>query len=174
MEDVREWFSYHPECIYYSSFQTHLLATKWCVWVVRGCCSRLDTAHITSPEVRDREHRGRGPWVWGRQQRLCSSVIITSKLWSFWNWFWIWGKKLVTVRKCFIYVYYNFSPGEAPVSCKMWGSGDKSWAGPGHWAVLAPPDGGSSSSSGQVATLVLQKVASELHPKVRNHGEGPY
>ena len=23
-------------------------------------------------------------------------------------------------------------------------------------------------------TLVLQKVASELHPKVRNHGEGPY
>ena len=22
--------------------------------------------------------------------------------------------------------------------------------------------------------LVLQKVASELHPKVRNHGEGPY
>ena len=24
------------------------------------------------------------------------------------------------------------------------------------------------------APLVLQKVASELHPKVRNHGEGPY
>ena len=23
-------------------------------------------------------------------------------------------------------------------------------------------------------TPVLQKVASELHPKVRNHGEGPY
>ena len=23
-------------------------------------------------------------------------------------------------------------------------------------------------------SLVLQKVASELHPKVRNHGEGPY
>ena len=23
-------------------------------------------------------------------------------------------------------------------------------------------------------TVVLQKVASELHPKVRNHGEGPY
>ena len=22
--------------------------------------------------------------------------------------------------------------------------------------------------------VVLQKVASELHPKVRNHGEGPY
>ena len=22
--------------------------------------------------------------------------------------------------------------------------------------------------------IVLQKVASELHPKVRNHGEGPY
>ena len=22
--------------------------------------------------------------------------------------------------------------------------------------------------------LVLQKVASELHPKIRNHGEGPY
>ena len=26
----------------------------------------------------------------------------------------------------------------------------------------------------QVWPLVLQKVASELHPKVRNHGEGPY
>ena len=26
----------------------------------------------------------------------------------------------------------------------------------------------------QVPSLVLQKVASELHPKVRNHGEGPY
>ena len=25
-----------------------------------------------------------------------------------------------------------------------------------------------------VCILVLQKVASELHPKVRNHGEGPY
>ena len=25
-----------------------------------------------------------------------------------------------------------------------------------------------------VCRLVLQKVASELHPKVRNHGEGPY
>ena len=25
-----------------------------------------------------------------------------------------------------------------------------------------------------VYPLVLQKVASELHPKVRNHGEGPY
>ena len=24
------------------------------------------------------------------------------------------------------------------------------------------------------AAVVLQKVASELHPKVRNHGEGPY
>ena len=24
------------------------------------------------------------------------------------------------------------------------------------------------------SVLVLQKVASELHPKVRNHGEGPY
>ena len=24
------------------------------------------------------------------------------------------------------------------------------------------------------SALVLQKVASELHPKVRNHGEGPY
>ena len=25
-----------------------------------------------------------------------------------------------------------------------------------------------------VQVVVLQKVASELHPKVRNHGEGPY
>ena len=25
-----------------------------------------------------------------------------------------------------------------------------------------------------VSGVVLQKVASELHPKVRNHGEGPY
>ena len=32
--------------------------------------------------------------------------------------------------------------------------------------------------SGRVVTIVyyvvLQKVPSELHPKVRNHGEGPY
>ena len=26
----------------------------------------------------------------------------------------------------------------------------------------------------QMLALVPQKVASELHPKVRNHGEGPY
>ena len=26
----------------------------------------------------------------------------------------------------------------------------------------------------EVPELVPQKVASELHPKVRNHGEGPY
>ena len=25
-----------------------------------------------------------------------------------------------------------------------------------------------------LSAVVLQKVASELHPKVRNHGEGPY
>ena len=25
-----------------------------------------------------------------------------------------------------------------------------------------------------VKLVVLQKVASEMHPKVRNHGEGPY
>ena len=30
------------------------------------------------------------------------------------------------------------------------------------------------SQGDQVKVLVLQKVASELHPKVRNHGEGPY
>ena len=27
---------------------------------------------------------------------------------------------------------------------------------------------------GEDYPLVLQKVTSELHPKVRNHGEGPY
>ena len=37
----------------------------------------------------------------------------------------------------------------------------------------------SQSAQGQVSailwsSLVLQKVASELHPKVHNHGEGPY
>ena len=44
------------------------------------------------------------------------------------------------------------------------------------------PGPGISVTSGIPATsaatlgtpLVLQKVASELHPKVRNHGEGPY
>ena len=46
--------------------------------------------------------------------------------------------------------------------------------------AFTPPEclGTSSSSSQQQARWVLllvpQKVASELHPKVRNHGEGPY
>ena len=31
-----------------------------------------------------------------------------------------------------------------------------------------------SSEKVSTALVVLQKVASELHPKVRNHGEGPY
>ena len=31
-----------------------------------------------------------------------------------------------------------------------------------------------SASVGGGGVVVLQKVASELHPKVRNHGEGPY
>ena len=33
---------------------------------------------------------------------------------------------------------------------------------------------GSGHSDIYTYLLVLQKVASELHPKVRNHGEGPY
>ena len=36
--------------------------------------------------------------------------------------------------------------------------------------ALRPGPGSQSEAS----TVVLQKVASELHPKVRNHGEGPY
>ena len=32
----------------------------------------------------------------------------------------------------------------------------------------------SGHTLGPGSPLVLQKVASELHPKVRNHGEGPY
>ena len=31
-----------------------------------------------------------------------------------------------------------------------------------------------TSTRAEVARLVLQKVASEANPKVRNHGEGPY
>ena len=40
-----------------------------------------------------------------------------------------------------------------------------SWVVADRWAVI----GGD-----QAWILVPQKVASELHPKVRNHGEGPY
>ena len=41
--------------------------------------------------------------------------------------------------------------------------------------VLAASSSSSASSPSTVAArLVPQKVASELHPKVRNHGEGPY
>ena len=38
------------------------------------------------------------------------------------------------------------------------------------------PAGGGAGGRGEVSCdwLTLQKVASELHPKVRNHGEGPY
>ena len=38
---------------------------------------------------------------------------------------------------------------------------------PGHAALLL------LAAAGPGLRLVLQKVASELHPKVRNHGEGP-
>ena len=38
---------------------------------------------------------------------------------------------------------------------------------PGHAGLLL-------AAAGPGLRLVLQKVASELHPKVRNHGEGPY
>ena len=30
------------------------------------------------------------------------------------------------------------------------------------------------SAADSVSPLVIQKVPSELHPKVRNHGEGPF
>ena len=33
---------------------------------------------------------------------------------------------------------------------------------------------GRDDGAGVALQLVLQKVASEFHPKVRNHGEGPY
>ena len=37
-----------------------------------------------------------------------------------------------------------------------------------------PISGGESWPGDVVSVVVLQKVASKLHPKVRNHGEGPY
>ena len=36
------------------------------------------------------------------------------------------------------------------------------------------PQHGLAVAGAHHCLLVLQKVASELHPKVRNHGEGPY
>ena len=39
---------------------------------------------------------------------------------------------------------------------------------PGHAALIL------LAAAGPGLRLVLQKVASELHPKVRNHGESPY
>ena len=44
-------------------------------------------------------------------------------------------------------------------------------AGAGAGAPGVPGSGGWGTWGGDI---VLQKVASELHPKVRNHGEGPY
>ena len=41
------------------------------------------------------------------------------------------------------------------------------------WAHMFPVVGDGLTCNAGTA-LVLQKVASELHPKVRNHGEGPY
>ena len=42
----------------------------------------------------------------------------------------------------------------------------------------AAEDGDGALEAGEhrehLHSLVLQKVASKLHPKVRNHGEGPY
>ena len=43
-----------------------------------------------------------------------------------------------------------------------------------HSAQKPPPAEGSNRKCVKCIQLVLQKVASELHPKVRNHGEGPY
>ena len=46
-----------------------------------------------------------------------------------------------------------------------------------HPVVLVPVAGGVAGPVRPelcAPALVLQKVASELHPKVRNHGEGPY
>ena len=40
--------------------------------------------------------------------------------------------------------------------------------------VLHPGHAGLLLAAGPDLRLVLEKVASELHPKVRNHGEGPY
>ena len=48
------------------------------------------------------------------------------------------------------------------------------------WVVALPPAAGRhdgevvAGALQQQCVLVPQKVASELHPKVRNHGEGPY
>ena len=53
-------------------------------------------------------------------------------------------------------------------------------AGAGHDAGAAGDGAGRPLSEGGpqavdiLCTAVLQKVASELHPKVHNHGEGPY
>ena len=46
-------------------------------------------------------------------------------------------------------------------------------SGAGQGGSLRHPDAVPASTSA-ACLLVLQKVASELHPKVRNHGEGPY
>ena len=43
-------------------------------------------------------------------------------------------------------------------------------SGDGEGDILAVREGEGREDRG----VVLQKVASELHPKVRNHGEGPY
>ena len=53
------------------------------------------------------------------------------------------------------------------------------WQGARAWLPRTvhyqPTERQDATDAGRGASaLVLQKVASEFHPKVRNHGEGPY
>ena len=62
-------------------------------------------------------------------------------------------------------------------SCPGEGDGDGQGpeAGPRHQAGARVQEEHHLPGQGSsVSALVPQKVASELHPKVRNHGEGPY
>ena len=65
----------------------------------------------------------------------------------------------------------------AACSAASWGSCASPSAAPWPTRAGAPAPRGPGELwlvSWPQCSLVLQKVASELHPKVRNHGEGPY
>ena len=90
--------------------------------------------------------------------------------------------QIMSLLLCSLDLFHHYSnfPHQGSLSCWQTGllrpSGCQPQLHVTMCGMISAPQLGSSLVMAMMSQqrLVLQKVASELHPKVRNHGEGPY